>query len=94
MKTFVHARYCVTPFTIRVHLNGGPTGIHTYDSSLERAMKLPMGLFCSSCAPLEMLFLMESFKSKVKIFRFWPKTNNPLFRFCESKKSFEKSVPP
>ena len=41
--------------------------------------------------PLEMLFLMGSFFAEVKIFRFWPKTMDysPLFRFLESKKSYE-----
>ena len=39
---------------------------------------------------------MASFFTGDKIFRFWPKTMDysPWFFFLESKKSFEKRIPP
>ena len=47
-------------------------------------------------APLEIPFHMLFFFAGIKFFRFWPKTMDysPWFDFWESKKSFEKCMPP
>ena len=56
----------------------------THNSSLDGAMKLKL---CHS-APLEMLFPMVSFFSKVKISRLWSKTMDYSQAFCLKLSSF------